>query len=108
MYIVLVYIAILKEYTSELMTAVGDPCMLANGMWSSGLIADEFVDEATNPGLSRTEKLSKLLRNFYNSLRVKSIKTKPLMIKFCDVLKNQRTDALDSIISRMEDELDCN
>ena len=89
----------------DLMRAIDDPCMLAVDMWSKGLISDGLKEEALTLGLSDAVKKDKLLSNFHKTLCLKNgVETKPLMIKFCDVLKNQRTDTLDCIITKIMEE----
>ena len=91
---------ILKRHTSELLGIISDPDKLALDLWSADLVPDLVKENVlTTLGLSRFQKISKLLDEVYRSLKV--FKRSDILVKFCEVLKIQRNAGLTRIADEM-------
>ena len=91
---------ILKKHTSELLGIISDPDKLALDLWSADVVPDLVKENVlTTLGLSRFQKISKLLDEVYRSLKV--FKRSDTLVKFCEVLKIQRNAGLTRIADEM-------
>ena len=91
---------ILKKHTSEILDIICDPDKLAIDLWSADLVPDLVKENVlTTLGLSRFQKVSKLLDEVYRCL--KFFKRSDILVKFCEVLKIQRNTGLTRIADEM-------
>ena len=96
--------SVLKTHTSELLGIISDTDKLANDLWSAELVSDQVKEDVLYTlGLSRLLKASKLIDEIYRSLKVFN---KPeILVKFCEVLKNQKSPGLTRIAKEILKEI---
>ena len=80
-------------HTSKVVDSICDPVKLAVDLWSAGLVSDPVKEIVLNTlGVSQIQKTSKLLDEVYKNL--KFFNEPEILVKFCEVLKMQQSQAL--------------
>ena len=92
------------KYFEHLLEAVTFPSSLANGLRTAGLVSQQVVDHVHEAkGTTNEESMTKMLKEVRKWLHVTkgSPQQREMMMKFCQVLRNQDNPLLTHLAERM-------